>query len=110
MLYRVRGAILLGIFLVSIISWPRPTMITYFPYTPAGDEAFDFFKKVMTFHPISTIGGAIDVSRETRSTLCFESLADQMCWTVPLWVSWMAFKVHAPFTKCLLATVKCGTP
>ncbi|KAJ2157623.1 hypothetical protein GGF46_004368 [Coemansia sp. RSA 552] len=52
LLYRVKGAILFGIFLVAIISWPRPTAVTYFPYTQAGDESFDFFKKVVTFHPI----------------------------------------------------------
>ncbi|KAJ2782793.1 hypothetical protein H4R18_002065 [Coemansia javaensis] len=52
MLYRVRGAVLAGILLVAAISWPRPTAVTYFPHTPAGDEAFAFFKKVATFHPI----------------------------------------------------------
>ena len=44
MLYRVRGAIIIGILLVSIISWPRPTSVTYFPHTPVGDSNFDFFK------------------------------------------------------------------
>lgn len=62
MLYRIKGAILIGIFLTSIISWPRPTAVTYFPHTDAGDELFDFFKKVVTFHPIGSIGNAIDVS------------------------------------------------
>ncbi|KAK5656558.1 hypothetical protein OQA88_4537 [Cercophora sp. LCS_1] len=52
MLYRIKGAIIFGIILVSIISWPRPTPVTYFPYTPVGDDNFDFFKKVVTFHPI----------------------------------------------------------
>lgn len=51
-MFRVKGAIIIGILLVSIISWPRTTPITYFPYTPAGDDMFDFFKKVVTFHPI----------------------------------------------------------
>ncbi|KAG6841600.1 hypothetical protein C0991_009356 [Blastosporella zonata] len=60
MLYRVRGAILIGIFLVSIISWPRPTPVTYFPHTDAGDALFDFFKKVVTFRPIGIVGKAID--------------------------------------------------
>ncbi|KAF5375867.1 hypothetical protein D9615_008244 [Tricholomella constricta] len=60
MLYRVRGAILIGIFLVSAVSWPRPTPVTYFPHTPAGDVLFDYFKKVVTFHPINKIGRAID--------------------------------------------------
>lgn len=60
MMYRVRGAILIGIFLVSIISWPRPTAVTYFPHTPAGDALFDYFKKVVTFHPIKKIGGSIN--------------------------------------------------
>ncbi|PVI01691.1 hypothetical protein DM02DRAFT_524460 [Periconia macrospinosa] len=55
MLYRVKGAIILGILLVSIISWPRTTDLTYFPHTELGDASFDFFKKVVTFHPIGKI-------------------------------------------------------
>jgi AGZA family xanthine/uracil permease-like MFS transporter len=55
MMYRVKGAIIFGILLVSIISWPRPTSVTYFPHTPLGDSKFDFFKKVVTFHPIKRI-------------------------------------------------------
>lgn len=62
MLYRVRGAILIGIFLTSIVSWPRPTAVTYFPHTPAGDALFDYFKQVVTFHRIQKVGNAIDVS------------------------------------------------
>jgi len=54
-MYRVKGAIIMGILLVSIISWPRPTPVTYFPYTDLGNSAFDFFKQVVTFHPIGKI-------------------------------------------------------
>ncbi|KAG9236823.1 permease family-domain-containing protein [Amylocarpus encephaloides] len=50
--YRVKGAIIAGILLVSVISWPRGTDVTYFPYTPIGNDNFDFFKKVVTFHGI----------------------------------------------------------
>ncbi|KAI1394851.1 permease family-domain-containing protein [Hypoxylon fuscum] len=53
MMYRVKGAIIAGILLVSIISWPRTTSVTYFPYTTVGDDAFDFFKKVVDFHQIT---------------------------------------------------------
>ncbi|KAI1392240.1 uncharacterized protein F4822DRAFT_120864 [Hypoxylon trugodes] len=53
MMYRVKGAIIAGILLVSIISWPRGTSVTYFPYTVVGDDAFDFFKQVVDFHKIS---------------------------------------------------------
>ncbi|KAI9461529.1 permease family-domain-containing protein [Russula earlei] len=60
MLYRIKGAILIGIFLTSVISWPRGTPVTAFPYTDAGNAAFDFFKKVVAFHPIKLIGNAID--------------------------------------------------
>ncbi|KAK0447385.1 permease family-domain-containing protein [Desarmillaria tabescens] len=60
MMYRIRGAILIGIFLVSIISWPRPTAVTYFPHTDSGDQLFDYFKKVVTFHKLEKIGNAID--------------------------------------------------
>jgi AGZA family xanthine/uracil permease-like MFS transporter len=54
LMYRIKGAIIAGILLVSIISWPRDTSITYFPHTANGDDAFDFFKKVVTFHPIQS--------------------------------------------------------
>ncbi|KAI0739607.1 xanthine/uracil permease [Daedaleopsis nitida] len=59
MLYRVKGALLIGIFLTSIISWPRHTAVTYFPDTEAGDEAFNFFKQVVTFWPLKHTGNAI---------------------------------------------------
>jgi xanthine/uracil/vitamin C permease (AzgA family) len=62
MIYRVRGAILIGIFLVSIISWPRPTAVTLFPHTAAGDAAFDYFKQVVNFRKLAKIGNALDVS------------------------------------------------
>jgi AGZA family xanthine/uracil permease-like MFS transporter len=55
LMYRMKGAIIAGILLVSIISWPRPTSVTYFPYTDLGDSMFDFFKKVVTFHPIEKV-------------------------------------------------------
>ncbi|KAI7823124.1 permease family-domain-containing protein [Kickxella alabastrina] len=47
LLYRIKGAILFGIVLIAAISWPRGTAVT-----APGDNAFDFFKKVVTFHPI----------------------------------------------------------
>ncbi|OAL63133.1 inner membrane protein yieG [Trichophyton rubrum] len=54
MMYRVKGAIIAGILLVSVISWPRPTNVTYFPYSALGNDSFDFFKKVVTFHKIES--------------------------------------------------------
>ncbi|KAJ7072506.1 permease family-domain-containing protein [Mycena amicta] len=59
MLYRVRGAILIGIVLTSIVSWPRSTPVSYFPHTPAGDALFDYFKQVVTFHRIQKVGNVI---------------------------------------------------
>ncbi|KAH8979490.1 permease family-domain-containing protein [Lactarius hatsudake] len=59
-MYHVKGAFLIGIFLTSIISWPRGTSVTAFPYTDSGDAAFDFFKKVVSFHPIKLVGNVID--------------------------------------------------
>ncbi|KAJ1797197.1 hypothetical protein LPJ59_003289 [Coemansia sp. RSA 2399] len=58
--YKVKGAILIGIVTVSVISWPRQTAVTYFPYTDSGDVAFDYFKKVVTFHPIKNILGKME--------------------------------------------------
>ncbi|EPS36911.1 hypothetical protein H072_9558 [Dactylellina haptotyla CBS 200.50] len=58
MMYKVKSAMIIGILIVSILSWPRNTNFTYFPHndpTNAGDLRFDFFKKVVTFHDIKTI-------------------------------------------------------
>lgn len=63
MIYRIRGSIVIGVFLVAIISWPRNTAVTYFPHTEAGDDLFAFFKEVVTFRPLQKVGVAIDVSR-----------------------------------------------
>ncbi|CAG8951709.1 hypothetical protein HYFRA_00005509, partial [Hymenoscyphus fraxineus] len=60
MMYRVKGAIIFGILLVSVISWPRETPLTYFPHTNIGDFKFNFFKKIVTFHPIEHVLGAQD--------------------------------------------------
>ncbi|PQE12013.1 MFS transporter AGZA family xanthine uracil permease protein [Rutstroemia sp. NJR-2017a BVV2] len=55
MMYRVKGAVIAGILLVSIISWPRNTPVTFFPNTVSGDASFNFFKKVVTFHPVKHV-------------------------------------------------------
>lgn len=62
MMYRVKGAIIAGILLVSIISWPRDTSVTFFPHTADGDNRFNFFKKVVNFHLIEHVLAAQDWS------------------------------------------------
>lgn len=52
MSYRVKSAIVIGIALVSALSWPRNTAVTYFPDTLDGNERWDYFKQVVSFHPI----------------------------------------------------------
>ena len=59
-MYKVKSAMVIGIALVSIMSWPRTTSFTYFPYTPDGTDRFDFFKKVVHFHPIQNTLAAQD--------------------------------------------------
>ncbi|KAH8656059.1 xanthine/uracil permease family protein-like protein [Tricladium varicosporioides] len=54
MAYRFKCAIIVGIIVVSIMSWPRNTSFTYFPNTPQGDSMHAFFKKVVTFQPIKS--------------------------------------------------------
>lgn len=60
MMYKVKGAIIYGIALTSIISWPRTTSLTYFPHTDLGDSSFDFFKQVVAFHPIKNTLNVLD--------------------------------------------------
>ncbi|KAF2034930.1 hypothetical protein EK21DRAFT_55348 [Setomelanomma holmii] len=55
MAYKVKSAMIVGILLVSIISWPRGTSVTYFPHNQTGDSRFNFFKKVVEFHPIKQL-------------------------------------------------------
>ena len=62
MMYRIKGSILIGIFVTSIISWPRSTPVTYFPDTATGDQLFAFFKQIVTWHPLKHTGNALDVS------------------------------------------------
>ncbi|KAL2195053.1 hypothetical protein P885DRAFT_70640 [Corynascus similis CBS 632.67] len=52
MAFRVKGAIIIGIAIVSFMSWPRNTTLTYFPNTPDGNQRFSYFSKVVNFHPI----------------------------------------------------------
>ncbi|KAI8099317.1 permease family-domain-containing protein [Halteromyces radiatus] len=60
LMYRVRGAILMGILFIAITSWPRVSQVTYFPYTPEGDAMFDYFKKVVTVHHLNGVLGKFD--------------------------------------------------
>ncbi|CAA9958525.1 Xanthine/uracil/vitamin C permease [Pyrenophora teres f. maculata] len=60
MTYKVKSAMILGILLVSIISWPRGTAVTFFPDTEVGNDRFDFFKKVIDFHPINHTLNTLD--------------------------------------------------
>ncbi|XP_030542228.1 adenine/guanine permease AZG2 [Rhodamnia argentea] len=55
----VKGSMIYGIVLVTVISWFRGTAVTYFPYTPLGDERFKYFKKIAGFHKIKSTAGAV---------------------------------------------------
>ncbi|GJJ69174.1 adenine/guanine/hypoxanthine permease [Entomortierella parvispora] len=65
LVFRVKGAVLVGILTVSILSWIRTTPFTLFPYTPAGQSNFDYFRKVVTFHPIQSTMGKMDFSLDS---------------------------------------------
>ncbi|GJJ77166.1 adenine/guanine/hypoxanthine permease [Entomortierella parvispora] len=60
LLFRVKGAVLVGILTISILSWIRGTSFTYFVDNPTGNSNYDYFKKVVTFHPIQHTLGKMD--------------------------------------------------
>ncbi|CAO2650453.1 Nn.00g017450.m01.CDS01 [Neocucurbitaria sp. VM-36] len=60
MTYKVKSAMIVGILLVSIISWPRGTAVTFFPDSASGNDRWDFFKNVVDFHPINHTLNALD--------------------------------------------------
>jgi len=79
-MYRIRGAILIGILITAVISWPRGTAVTYFPRTEAGDAMFDYFKKVVTFRKLEKVGLAIDVCSLAHSCVnSAECTSVQLC-------------------------------
>ncbi|KAG8380951.1 hypothetical protein BUALT_Bualt06G0069900 [Buddleja alternifolia] len=55
----IKGAMIYGIVFVTAVSWFRNTKVTSFPKTPAGDAAYDYFKKVVDIHKIETTAGAL---------------------------------------------------
>ncbi|KAG5983487.1 hypothetical protein E4U54_006235 [Claviceps lovelessii] len=60
MAYRVKYALIIGIALVSVISWPRDTAVTYFPNTEEGNSRFEFFKQIVAWHPVEKTLNQLD--------------------------------------------------
>ncbi|ATY58459.1 purine transporter [Cordyceps militaris] len=60
MAYRVKYALVIGIALISVISWPRNTAVTYFPDTVEGNSRFEFFKQVVAWHPLTRITNQLE--------------------------------------------------
>ncbi|RRT33796.1 hypothetical protein B296_00043044 [Ensete ventricosum] len=55
----IKGAMIYGIVFVTAVSWFRHTSITAFPDTPAGEDAYRYFKKVVDVHHIESTAGAL---------------------------------------------------
>ncbi|KAL2670790.1 hypothetical protein Neosp_014592 [[Neocosmospora] mangrovei] len=68
MAFRIKYALIIGIALVSMLSWPRNTPITYFPHTPKGDSRFDFFKQIVVFHPMEKTLNKLDWAFEAPAS------------------------------------------
>ncbi|OAQ68331.1 nucleoside transporter [Pochonia chlamydosporia 170] len=60
MAYRIKYSLVIGIALVSVISWPRNTPVTYFPDTEEGNSRFDFFKQIVAWHPMEKTLNQLD--------------------------------------------------
>lgn len=55
----IKGAMIYGIIFVTAVSWIRNTKVTAFPSTPAGDAAYEYFKKIVDVHKIQSTAGAL---------------------------------------------------
>ncbi|KAF4512695.1 hypothetical protein G6O67_000044 [Ophiocordyceps sinensis] len=60
MTFRIKYAFVIGIALVSVLSWPRHTTISYFPDTDEGNVRFEFFQQVIAWHPMSKVINQLD--------------------------------------------------
>jgi AGZA family xanthine/uracil permease-like MFS transporter len=59
LVHNVKGAMIYGIVFVTGISWFRHTNVTYFDDTASGNQAYDYFKKVVDVHRITGTAGAL---------------------------------------------------
>ncbi|XP_020218657.1 adenine/guanine permease AZG1 [Cajanus cajan] len=55
----IKGGMIYGIVLVTVISWFRNTPVTVFPNTELGDAGYEYFKKVVDVHVIESTAGAL---------------------------------------------------
>jgi AGZA family xanthine/uracil permease-like MFS transporter len=53
--YKNQAAFVVGISLVTFVSWFRNSPFTYFPDTPVGDERFDYFKQVVSVEKLDKL-------------------------------------------------------
>jgi AGZA family xanthine/uracil permease-like MFS transporter len=53
--YKNKGAFVIGIAFITVISWFRNTEITYFPDTPEGDARFEYFKQIVSIEPVNKL-------------------------------------------------------
>lgn len=74
------GALLWPIFLVAIISWPRTTPVTHFPYTDLGDSDFNFFKNVVSARSFRLLGPQnVDFGAYKNGKVWIALVRDQSC-------------------------------
>ncbi|KAG0608954.1 hypothetical protein M758_8G146300 [Ceratodon purpureus] len=65
----VKGAMIYGIVFVTGVSWFRHTSVTYFPETPAGNAAYEYFKHVVDAHRIQKTAGVLSFKQFNTSEL-----------------------------------------
>lgn len=53
--YKRNSGIIVGIMLVTVISWFRNTAVTFFPDTDVGDARFDYFNDVVAVEPLNKV-------------------------------------------------------
>ncbi|CAN0846797.1 Adenine/guanine permease AZG1 [Linum grandiflorum] len=58
----IKGALIYGVVLVTVLSWFRNTPITAFPNTVTGNQEYDYFKAVVDIHAIQRTAGVLEFS------------------------------------------------
>merc|ERR1712151_226885 len=53
--YKNQSAFIIGISFVTIISWFRNSLITYFPDDDGGNARFEYFSKVVSIEPVNSL-------------------------------------------------------
>ena len=109
--YKHNSAFLIGISLVTFVSWFRNTPFTYFPDTVDGNDRFDYFKKVVSVEKLDMLMLNFTSELSDAGAALFSKCTQRFAFLSPrdadIFMSWIRDYSNSPTFKSFLI---CGLP